>query len=357
MNTISPDPPLERELLSRMKENLVDEKVLNALLSSIFITDLEGHILFWNHFLDIWLIQDPVKIGATLDAVFETSRNPPLFEPAEFLAATLHEISRSGETSGSLSLVNGAQTRYHIKKIPTNRLVWTFTDTSALKRTEEFAQFYLDLMGHDIRNHLQEILLSVELLASNPKESDFRKILSHMTASVAKCGNLIRKVKATEGLDLIDLEEFPLSEIVADVVENVSGRFPDVDVEFQILVSSCGVRADKHLSILVENIIENGIIHNSSNPKQVWVRIDEAPWGYELSVSDNGSGIADRTKRDVFDKHRRYGGVGLHLASMIIEKYGGHISIHDCLQDLAASGAMVKIWFPAKELQDFGVRL
>ncbi|MDF1540306.1 MAG: sensor histidine kinase [Candidatus Thorarchaeota archaeon] len=355
MNSINPDSSFQYGIPNGHQRNFLDKEILDALPSSVFITDLEGHILFWNRILDIWLVQKPIETGTSLNVVLEASQNPPLTQPSEFLENALAEVILSDVSSGVLILVNGSQIRYDVKRIQLDRLVWSFSDISAIKRTEEFARFYLDLMGHDIRNRLQEILFFTNILSAKPEESDIQDILSNMSALIIKCGNLIQKVKTTENLDLIDLEEHQLSEVVAAVVERVSTRFPETDIHLQIHNSLCQIRADKYLSILVENIVENGIVHNSSDSKQVWLRIDEAPLGYELRVSDNGPGIEDRRKRDIFDRHRRYGGVGLHIASMIIEKYGGHISIHDRLQKCPNAGAMVKVWFPATELPDNAV--
>ncbi|MHA1882670.1 MAG: sensor histidine kinase [Candidatus Thorarchaeota archaeon] len=352
MKSTDPNNPIKSEIFSRIQEKLLDRDILSALPSSVIITDSEGHLFFWNHFLDIWLVQDTIEAGTCIDAVLESCKNPPLAQPNEYLNIVLDEIDRQGETCGFFSLVNGAQTQYHVKTINLNRLVWTFTDVSVMKRSEEFAQFYLDLMGHDIRNRLQEIMLFIEILAANPDISDFREILSHMSSAIEKCGNLIQKVKTTDGLDMVDMEEYPLSLVVAGVVEKLTGRFRDALIELQIDNSSCAIRADKFLPVLVQNIIENGIIHNSANHRRVWVRVEEAPWGYELCVMDNGQGIEDRRKRDLFDKQRRYGGVGLHITSMIVAKYGGHISIHDRIQNSPSNGAMVKVWFPSKDISD-----
>ena len=357
MKSTGRDPTFEYEKLNIMKNKLLDNEILKALPSSVIVTDLEGHIYFMNRFLDIWLVQEWVETGTNLSAVLEASQNPPFIQPSDLLLSVQDEINRFGEASGVLSLVNGAHTQYNVRRIKLNRLVWTFTDTSSIKRTEEFAEFYLDLMGHDIRNRLQEVMLYIEILEAGSKEQDYRNILSHMFSAILKCGNLIKKIKTTEKLDLANMEENNLTEIVAGVIDKLSRRFHDAVIEFKLHSSICKIQADKYLPVLIENIIENGIIHNTSKLKHVWVSIDDAPWGYELCVSDNGPGIETRRKRNIFDKQRRYGGIGLHITSMIIEKYGGNISIHDRLQNSHHGGAMVKVWFPERTQIDFEVPL
>ena len=48
-----------------------------------------------------------------------------------------------------------------------------------------------------------------------------------------------------------------------------------------------------------------------------------------LSVADNGPGLSDSKKAELFDPSRRYGGVGLHLVRRLVEKYGGTVEVTD----------------------------
>ncbi len=75
--------------------------------------------------------------------------------------------------------------------------------------------------------------------------------------------------------------------------------------------------------------LENSVIHNLGTEKRVWVVLEEEKDGYRISIGDNGQGITDERKADLFDTERRYGGVGLHQTHHIVEKYGGSVEVHD----------------------------
>ncbi|MCW3987411.1 MAG: hypothetical protein NWE87_03755, partial [Candidatus Bathyarchaeota archaeon] len=47
-----------------------------------------------------------------------------------------------------------------------------------------------------------------------------------------------------------------------------------------------------------------------------------------------------------FDTSRRFGGVGLHQAKHIIEKYGGRIEAYDRVHGQPGRGAGILMWFP-----------
>src|SRR6185369_10038686 len=67
----------------------------------------------------------------------------------------------------------------------------------------------------------------------------------------------------------------------------------------------------------------------------------------KLSISDTGSGIAEEDQKKIFDPYftTKKGGNGLGLATVysIINKHGGHISVHS----MVGKGATFEILLPA----------
>ena len=104
--------------------------------------------------------------------------------------------------------------------------------------------------------------------------------------------------------------------------------------------------ADDYLELLITNIIMNGIEHNPSESKNVWITLEEDEKGYVIKVADDGPGIGETRKKELFDMARRYGGVGLHQSNQISEKYGGSITVHDRVPGQPEMGAEFRIWFP-----------
>ena len=68
--------------------------------------------------------------------------------------------------------------------------------------------------------------------------------------------------------------------------------------------------------------------------------------GYEISVGDNGHGITEALQGAIFDVTRRFGGVGLHQAKQICEKYGGLIKTRDRVSGKPDKGVEFVVWLP-----------
>jgi len=56
--------------------------------------------------------------------------------------------------------------------------------------------------------------------------------------------------------------------------------------------------------------------------------------------------MVDSTEVEIFDMLRRFGGLGLHTANHLAEKYHGEISIGDCVPSLHSHGLCVTIQLP-----------
>jgi signal transduction histidine kinase len=96
------------------------------------------------------------------------------------------------------------------------------------------------------------------------------------------------------------------------------------------------VRADALLLRQVfQNLFENAIRHRGDGPPRVHVSARETPEGVEVSVRDEGTGIAPEHHEAVFEPFRRLGprrpdagsGLGLAICREIVARHGGRISV------------------------------
>jgi signal transduction histidine kinase len=107
------------------------------------------------------------------------------------------------------------------------------------------------------------------------------------------------------------------------------------------------VLADQALSQLVWNLLENAVVHNpiDDTKKEVRIRGKVSGETFELSISDNGPGIRDDRKSELFNPTRRYGGVGLHLVRRLAEKYGNNPEVKDRVKGKPDQGLEIVIKF------------
>jgi signal transduction histidine kinase len=106
---------------------------------------------------------------------------------------------------------------------------------------------------------------------------------------------------------------------------------------------------DSYLDQLVMNLLENAIEHNESESRAVYLQVSRQERGYVLAVADNGPGMEKPRRDEIFDPSRRFGGVGLHVVSQIVEKYGGHIDVYNRIEESPSHGLEVRVWLPSTQ--------
>lgn len=215
-----------------------------------------------------------------------------------------------------------------------------------LKKAADTATLYLDLMGHDIRNHLQAIVMGTDIMKNTELSPQAQPMFDIIVESVERSQNLIKKIQATRGLLSTPLSSVSLEKSLEDSLRTVRANHEDVHIEVRYESQRPHVRADRFLRYLLMNIMENAVLHNDRRVKRLWVTLSEAEGGYEISIADNGQGISDGRKKVLFDPSRRFGGVGIHQAQTIVQKYDGQITVHDRVSGDPGQGADFRVWFP-----------
>lgn len=236
------------------------------------------------------------------------------------------------------------------------RVVVVLRDISDLKGIESnlrasyrLANLYLDIMGHDIRNYLQAMLISTELLGDSTDSLPETELLEQLNASIKKCNDIIVNIQATKDLLSAKLERVDMCRMAEECVAAFKEENESVEINFDCEVDEAQILADQHLSTMILNMLKNAVKHNLSGNIRVWVSVKKMKDGYELSVADNGPGISDSKKEVLLDPDRRFGGVGIHQSKQIVEKYGGRFLVGDRKAGNPAAGAEFIVWVPKAE--------
>jgi len=215
-----------------------------------------------------------------------------------------------------------------------------------LKTAADTSMLYLDLLGHDTRNKLQAIQMSIELLQFDETRPEAFGVIDRIMDLVQSAEALIDKAHATRGLLTAPLEPTSLKDALVAAVGALKFKHDNVEVRVDYQVDEAIVKADEYVGHLFTNVLENAILHNPAEIKNVWVSLKEEGAGFEVSIADDGAGIGDAMKGAIFDQDRRYGGLGLHQAKRILAKYGGRIEVLDRIEGEPEKGALFRLWFP-----------
>ncbi len=211
---------------------------------------------------------------------------------------------------------------------------------------KETALLYLDILSHDISNQLQAIMNGLALLQldiENPVELEKIKII---TQAAENCSQIVSKVRVTRDLMTEPLSSQDLISSLEDSIDRYRNTFLDVNIFFKNEVSSALIMADRYLTVMIDTLLDNAIKHNPRSDRFVWIVLEELNDFYTLSISDNGTGLTDKEKTELFTLSRRFGGVGLHQTKQIATKYNGGISVHDRIPGKPHEGTCFMVILP-----------
>ncbi|MHA2159497.1 MAG: PAS domain S-box protein [Candidatus Thorarchaeota archaeon] len=225
-----------------------------------------------------------------------------------------------------------------------------FTDVSELKNAESEVYFLLDLLLHDIGNQLQLILAGGDFLETDANPDQIMRSKRYVMDGALRCLELIQKVRRAEESKTEPLGPVDIAKVIRAETELLFKQ-RGVKVDVGKLPAKIMVLADQAVSQLVWNLLENAVVHNPQNDSEKIVRVhgkltSDAFW---LSISDNGLGLVDTKKSDLFNPTRRYGGVGLHLVRRLAEKYGTTPQVADRVEGQPDQGLEITVKFSIPE--------
>ena len=218
------------------------------------------------------------------------------------------------------------------------------------------ANFYKDLFTHDIRNIIQNIGMSVELIVKyqNKEESvkseKFKELHEIMKHQIKAAKNLIINITKLSALDEAKKSELlpiNLSDSLSKAITLVKEGFQQKMLNIQVdpVDKNIKVKANELLFDVFENILINAVKYNENKILEISIKIskiNEDKINYiKLEFIDNGIGINDSLKKLIFLreykelKGEKGMGIGLSLVFRIIQFYKG------------------KIWVENKEKEDY----
>lgn len=233
-----------------------------------------------------------------------------------------------------------------LKGVLQDKLVGAMTkadiNSEIAERANREANFYLDIMTHDINNVNQATLGYTMLLAdvADEPQKDFVRKLEN---TVLKSSEIIHDVST---IRRIREKEPTLKSVLLDpVIKNNIKHFADAQIQFE--GTDVAVCADDLISEIFLNLIGNSLKFGGINTK-VAIKVETKDSQVIVSIEDNGPGIPNDLKPFLFSRFQRGSteksgkGLGLYIVKMLVERYGGTVSVEDAVSGHPESGAIVK---------------
>jgi signal transduction histidine kinase len=218
-----------------------------------------------------------------------------------------------------------------------------------LENETKRSKLYLDLLAHDMANQLQALSISIEMMYQRIEESNTKELLDivqDIKDTIIRSSAIISKARGSEQIRWIPLVTRNLKSAIIEASEIVSELYDNYIIHLEFLVENAYVLADSFLEQLLVNIIENAIIHNTHKDKEVWIKLIQREDKFQVSIVDNGPGIAPDVIEMLFDPNHRVGGLGLHFSKEIVNKYSGLIRARSRVADDYREGTEFLIILP-----------
>ncbi|MDP8267683.1 MAG: HAMP domain-containing sensor histidine kinase [Candidatus Tenebribacter davisii] len=193
----------------------------------------------------------------------------------------------------------------------------------ALRDNKERLQMLNKIIRHDLSNDFTVISSAVKIFKRN---SDVT-LLDEIEKRVEKSLNAIAGYRKSESyLDSnTGFEELDL----LNVINSVAVEYPKIKFKIE---GAGRVFGDETLISVFENLVSNSIKHGKAS--QIDIKISDDNDMRRIEFADNGTGIPEEIKENVFDEGFHHGesgntGIGLHIVKDTIERYGGEVFVED----------------------------
>ena len=232
----------------------------------------------------------------------------------------------------------------------TEQLIEAEEHLAAAQKLSALGQMSASLV-HEIKNPLSSIKGTAEILLDDfPDGHPKREFVQILLKETARLNTTVEDVlQYSRGQSSKEEATEPLSEVLSRVVKLLEVQLAEKGIEFTEKDRALGkdfyVVGGK-VSQVILNIMLNAIDAVPQKKGKIHLQVTKDTKGCFVEISDNGPGIPDNEKEEVFEPFfsRKEGGTGLGLliSRKIVESYGGSITVTDCEK----GGACFTVFLP-----------
>ncbi|MDY6775987.1 MAG: PAS domain S-box protein [Halobacteria archaeon] len=219
-----------------------------------------------------------------------------------------------------------------------------------IKNQRDNLEVLNQMVRHDIRNDLQIVKSYSSLLVDmyddeGEKEEYLRTVLENAESAI-ELTMTARDIADTMLSTEDDLEETSLREVLLSEIDEIESAYTDAEVRHQSLPDG-RVMANSMLGSVFRNLLKNAVEHNDKETPEITVSATETRDSLTVRVADNGPGVPDEKKDEIFGKGEKGlesegTGMGLYLVHSLVDSYGGEVWV----EDNEPEGAVFVVEFP-----------
>ncbi|NJM94890.1 MAG: HAMP domain-containing histidine kinase [Cytophagales bacterium] len=194
-------------------------------------------------------------------------------------------------------------------------------------------------VAHDLRSPLTSLLGLVNLVKLELQNPSVNHYFEMMTKSIHKLDGFIKDIVSYSKNSRLELqpEELNMEEMVNSVIE--ANRYINSELKLDYRLKKNGspmlLSDRRRVETILSNLITNAFRYWDAEKTvlNLSIGLAQAPQGMEISIADNGIGIANHHLDKIFKMFYRASensqgtGLGLFIVKEAVEKIGGEIEV------------------------------
>ena len=229
-------------------------------------------------------------------------------------------------------------------------ILFNLRNITLSKQFEKIQKRFISDVSHELKTPLTNIkgfTVAIEdsLKENNNSKLELSSFFKIIYSNVSKIEGLIHdflEYSKYESSKILNKTSIDVNTFLNDVLNEsrylIESKNPLITTDFSKLKSNNIIIDRERIAVILKNIIENAIIYNNKQPE---IKISFADSDindcYSVIISDNGIGISDSEKENIFNRFYRVddarpiniagSGLGLAIVNEIMRNYKGEIKL------------------------------
>jgi signal transduction histidine kinase len=192
------------------------------------------------------------------------------------------------------------------------------------------------VLRHDIRNDLQLVLAYADMVADEVGDdhAEYVERIRESADHAVELTKTARDISAVMLRDQTDHHAVALRSALESELDDVRTAHPGAAITVDGAIPAVTVRGTDMLGSVFRNLLKNAVQHNDKPVPEITVSATAGDDTVEVRVADNGPGVPDNQKDDIFGKGEKGlessgTGMGLYLVQTLVDAAGGSVRITD----------------------------
>lgn len=227
---------------------------------------------------------------------------------------------------------------FHLQSI--DKLHLTEYSLSEERKTAELREQFIAILGHDLRNPLNAVSNSAEILLQMPLEEDALRLATIIRSSAIRMGALITNTldfargRLGGGIQLALEPCVTLEKTLHELIAEQQGLFPERKIITHVDLAGVVDCDDTRIGQLFSNLLSNALKYgHPQTPVKIEAKSRDGQ--FVLSITNYGDKISETVLQRIFQpfsrgevKQGKEGlGLGLYIAAEIARAHGGDLSV------------------------------